>query len=351
MQQNNDITRILTQAESAQNIFILGAKPVSLRHYFHKLSDDVSKCDFILISDNLKAEKTIQFLDKICHKCIIIIYNFTFKDYTTKINNYLDNNLNRFMASKQLTINQNGGKEKTLFIYSIGNSTDDITINSLSNNNSKKLTFFLVLKNGGGTYDYRYVNATADNIRNQCTKDLEITCLTDNFAGITQVDKVIKFNNNWNKWWGKIEIFRNDITQNDECVFMDLDTVCYNNIDFLWSIENDNFYGLRDFNSLDVFQTGLMRWKQNDNMHKLYDNFVSNNLYPKYKLLGDHEYIGKFPIEKHYFQDIFPLKIVSYKKSLPHLSKNLIDPNIICFHGNPRPHTIKHKFITDKWKY
>lgn len=350
MQPNNDITRILTQAESAKNIFILGAKPVSLRHYFHKLSSNASECDFILITDNLRPEKIIQFLNTVHHKCIIIIYNYTFKDYTTKINNYLNNNLDRFIVSKQQLIDNNGNKEKTLFICSVGDSIPSIesSVNSISN---KKITIFLVLKNGGGVYDYRYVNATAKNIREQCTKNVDITCLTDDFTGITQVDRVIKLKNNWHKWWGKIEVFRDDISQNDECIFMDLDTVCYNNIDFLWNIEDDNFYGLRDFYRLDTFQTGLMRWKQNDNMFQLYNKFVSDDLYSKYKSMGDHEYIGKTSIKKHYLQDIFPNKIVSYKRTLPYLSKELITPDIICFHGDPRPHTIKHKFITDKWKY
>lgn len=348
MKIKSDTKRIIEHARSAEKIYILGARPISIQAFFSKITTDAGEADLIIITDNLRHDKTITLLSSVNHKCNIIFFNYTFNPYVREVNNFLSNNSDKFTSSKRMLADNKKDREKTVLVVSHptpeGNGL--VALSSAF----KKISIFLVLKTGG-VYDYRYVNATARNIRKHCTMPHEIVCLTDSSQGITEVDRIVPLKHNWNKWWGKIELFREDITDASECLFFDLDTVCMDSIDFLWTIDDDKFYGLRDFYRLDVLQTGLMRWKPSLKTHRIYSNFVNERMYDLYKNQGDHEYMGKVIRSSEFIQDAFPNKVVSYKKSLSGISKKTITPSIVCFHGEPRPHTIKHTFITDHWKY
>ena len=244
-----------------------------------------------------------------------------------------------FQYSKLMMIN--GSRENNMTVIynhevaTVGDREDQITI-------------FLVLKCGGDTYDSRYVNATAKNIKDHLTYDAEIVCLTDNPDGILHVDRIVKMEHDWPKWWGKLEMFKPNITKNKHCLYIDLDTVCFKNIDIICKLP-PSFYGIRDFYHLNVLQTGILKWEVGAESEDLY----IKNLHHihKYFNKGDHELIGECVKNPKFLQDIFPGEICSYKKHMRRLYKNYIDPTIVCFHGTPRPHTIKHDLIVNKWKY
>jgi hypothetical protein len=205
------------------------------------------------------------------------------------------------------------------------------------------------LKTGGETYDHRYVNATANNIRNMVNYKHEIVCITDDAYGIDSVDRIIEMKHDWPKWWGKVEMFRSDITQNKHCLFLDLDTVCLSNIDFLCKLP-PGFYGLEDFYLNHTFQTGILKWEVNDKTVEIYNKFTETDV-SKYMHKGDHTWIGEHGPPKQFLQNVCPGKIASYKKHMNLITKNHVSPAVICFHGNPRPHAVQDKFITDFWKY
>lgn len=343
---NSDLKRLLQLSTDANQIFVLGGYPVHIRNFKNKITESLDHADLIIISDNLRHDKTIQLLDRIRHSCTILFLNYNYSTYIKHMNSYFQNNITKFTISKQLLSANKKDREHSLIAISHPSNESENIIKRPPN----KIAIFLVLKSGG-IYDYRYVNATAQNIKNNCTMPHEIICITDTPQKITQVDKIVPFRHNWDKWWGKIELFRDDLTDAQECIFFDLDTVCVGNIDFLWTITDDFVYGLRDFYKLDVFQTGLMRWIPSEQTNYIYNKFVDLQLYEKYKPRGDHEYMGNVIKKKHYLQDKFPGKIVSYKNSLKNLIENKITPNIICFHGEPKPHSVKHSFITEHWKY
>lgn len=348
MKINSDVRRLQTRANEATKIYILGAKPASLQQYFHKLCDNVNECDLILITDNLRPDASLELLSQLKHHCLILFFNYTFRSYEIALDAFFAKNTATFTPSKRMYTNNTTIKEKTLVV--LCNPSSNVPEPPVVSDTSKVISIFLVLKTGG-VYNYRYVNAVAKNIREKCTKQFEIVCLTDNPKGITEVDRIVPLKHNWAKWWGKVELFREDVTNNSECIFFDLDTVLIDNIDFLWGIDDSNLYGIRDFYRLDVFQTGVLRWKPSRATNAIYNNFVDNDLYSKFMNRGDHEYLGTTKIDKSFLQDKFPNMAVSYKKTVASLSKKLISPSIVCFHGEPRPHTIKHTFITDHWKY
>lgn len=336
---STDLIKLSHKLNECKKFFIFGAgnTPALLQAKAHKQSREASSSDLIVITER-DVSTIINFLSNLSHSCDILLWNSD-AVLTEKVVSFLDSNASKFQYSKQMLVK--GVREKNLYIILSNASAHHV--------NNNPISIFLVLKTGGPVYDYRYVNATANNIRANLTHNAEIVCLTDDHKGIDSVDRVVKFNHSYPKWWGKVELFREDITKNQHCLFLDLDTVCLNSIDFLCKL-NDGIYGLRDFYHLDTFQTGILKWTTGEDASNIYKKFITED-FSKYKDKGDHEWIGQMVSKKGYIQDEYPGRVVSYKKHLPSIVKGLIAPSIVCFHGDPRPHTVRHDFITSVWKY
>jgi hypothetical protein len=218
------------------------------------------------------------------------------------------------------------------------------------------LTIATVLKLGG-PYDVSYVNHIANSINEHVSIPYEFVCLTDETAGFsTNVHKIIGFEHNWPKWWGKIELFKPDKFFTDRIFYLDLDTIILNNIDDIVSYDG-NFCGLQDFNNLNGLGSGIMAWGCNSpNLNAIYANFMRN---PTYNMTnhryGDQEFIYRF-VKRSMdgIQKLYPDRIISYKKHcINNRGNELIipdDASIIYFHGKPRPRDVTESEITQHWK-
>lgn len=213
----------------------------------------------------------------------------------------------------------------------------------------------LVLRTGGDTYNYKYVNALAANIRNNTDMKINLAVLTDNSTGFDSnlVDEVIPFKHTYRGWWSKIELFRPDIFTG-QVFYMDLDTVVVNNIDELLRFKT-TFAGIRDLYHHNFLQTGVMSWDSAYN-HQVYENFVPRaamvmSHYPE----GDAKWIRENVYNYDYLPDNYPGRIVSYKANCLNRNTGVVtipkDSSIVCFHGKPRPHTITNPVITKHWHY
>ena len=305
------------------------------RNNFCKITTNIENADLIVINKNTVSDIT-QVLSKVTSDCTILIMNAL--PLEAQLEAFFERNA-RFQFSKLMMID--GARETMMTV--VHTKPKDIQYSR-----NDQITIFLVLKTGGDTYTSRYVNATANNIRANLTYNAEIVCLTDDSTGIDSVDRIIKMEHNWPKWWGKLEMFKPGVTGNKHCLYIDLDTVCFKNIDFLCNLP-PAFYGIRDFYHLSVLQTGILKWEVNSETQDIY----LKNLHhiDKYFNKGDHELIGESVTEPKYLQDIFPGEICSYKKHMGRLYKQYITPSVVCFHGTPRPHTVKHDLIVRHWKY
>lgn len=213
----------------------------------------------------------------------------------------------------------------------------------------------LVLKTGGDTYDHRYVNTLAANIRKNVSLKFNLAVLTDNSDGLNPnlVDEIIPLKHNYHGWWSKIELFRPDIFTG-RVFYMDLDTVVVNNIDEMVKF-NSMFAGIRDLYHHTFLQTGVMSWDSAHN-HQLYEDFVprSKMIMAQYRE-GDAKWIRENLYNYDYLPDEFPGRIVSYKAHCLNKSTGDVkipkDASIVCFHGKPRPHTVTHPTITAHWHY
>lgn len=336
--QKCDLLRLTSICNSAERIATIGQRPVQLTAYANKLVESIDACDTLIINCTDVAT-ILKVLEQLNYDCTVMVLDCSSTNLLSSIRQFLDLKSNNFQYSRQMLVD--GMREKSLLIkYSKKKTFRD---------RSDAITVFLVLRTGGPVYDSRYVNATASNIRANLTHAHEIVCITDNSSGITEVDRIVKMRHNWPKWWGKVELFREDVTKNDHCMFMDLDTVCIGNIDYLCSA-TDGFYGLRDFYNIQTFQTGVLKWDVSESTANIYNRFTTTDI-AKYINKGDHEWIGENAENKRFLQDTFPGELSSYKKHLPHIQKKFMSPSVVCFHGDPRPHAVRDKFITDVWKY
>lgn len=234
-------------------------------------------------------------------------------------------------------------------------------IKSLSNKATRKATeskinIALVLRTGGDTYDYRYVNALARNIREKSTIPIKISVLTDDGTGIdtTIVDSIIPLIHDFKGWWSKIELFRPGIFEGETVVFFDLDTVIVSNIDDILK-HKTMFSGINDLYHHNVLQTGVMIWNPNYNNH-VYKNFLRvSSSAMKSITEGDAKWIRDNVYNYEFLQTSFINRIVSYKAHcLNHSTEEVKIPagaSIVCFHGKPRPHTITNPAITRHWLY
>jgi hypothetical protein len=137
----------------------------------------------------------------------------------------------------------------------------------------------------------------------------------------------------------------------DQIFFFDLDTVITGNIDELLNYRGD-FAILRDFyrdgkwkNRPAGYGSAIMSWKP-EAKREWWDKFVEAK-YPTDRL-GDQglmeQYAGP---HADTWQDMFPNQIFSYKV---HCKNELpTDARIVCFHGNPPPHKVNNKWMSQNW--
>lgn len=264
--------------------------------------------------------------------------------------------ITEFLKEKHLEINVSrqmivdGAKEKFIAIKCYPSKSKPENWKDIHPKN-EKVTIALVLRTGGEIYNHNYVNVLAKSIKNNVTIPHEIVCLTDDSTNFSKdIDRVIKFSHNWPTWWGKIELFKPNQFTTESVFYMDLDTIVVDNIDKIISYDGI-FSGLRDFYALHSLGSGIMAFKPK-HCEKIYNEFIKRSDYiiRNYKE-GDQKWIDENKPSIEYIQDIYPNQIVSFKRHC--LNGNDVNipssAKIICFHGNPRPHTVKNEKIAKYW--
>ncbi len=211
---------------------------------------------------------------------------------------------------------------------------------------SNKVTIAMVYKSGGDVYDHAYVDRLSISISKYITIPKEVVLLTDVHSSFDNVDRIVQFSHSFPKWWGKIELFRNDIFDTNMVLYLDLDTIILKNINNIAEY-NSYFCGLLDFYKLSGFGSGMMLFNPHTH-HNIYTTFIEHSqAYMTNCMYGDQQFIQEQVSCIEHFQILFPNEIVSYKV---HCMNNNHIPEyakIICFHGNPRPHTLLNTFLQD----
>jgi hypothetical protein len=195
----------------------------------------------------------------------------------------------------------------------------------------------------GGDYDanfLQYVQRLADGVHNFTTKETDFFCITlMNLDKVTGVKRIEPLSGAWKGWHIKAEMFRADLWEGyDRVLYIDLDTIIADNIDNILKSKS-RLTMLRDFYQPDVWETGMMYFTPGD--LDIYDIFTPDNPPPVNKKDADiiSNYLRGHDLVPDFFQDNF--KIGSYKISLVRDDEDWREYQIICFHGNPRPHEVE----------
>jgi len=184
----------------------------------------------------------------------------------------------------------------------------------------------------GDKFSEDYVRNLKAGVERNTTVRHKFVCLTDRH--IDGVDtKFLK--PGLTGWWNKLQLFDGDIY--GRIVYLDLDTLIVNNIDWLLNY-NGGFMGIEDLGAArqpllrDRLQSGVMAWNS-DSMDWVYKEFVFKKDTAVREFRGDGEYLNSVISNRNFLQHIYPNQLKSYKYDV--YPDNIGNVSIICFHGRP----------------
>ena len=188
----------------------------------------------------------------------------------------------------------------------------------------------------GNKFSKDYVYNLKAAVERNSTVPHRFVCLTD--QALDGIDTLI-LRPGLEGWWNKMQLFDGRIE--GRIIYLDLDTVIIDNIDWLLQYDGD-FAGIEDLGSVNAhqpylkgkFQSGVMAWDSQD-ADWIWNEFSFRRGLVISAFRGDGEYLERVvPTHKRVLlQRVFPQKIKSYKYDVyPDKYKGT---SIICFHGRP----------------
>lgn len=229
----------------------------------------------------------------------------------------------------------------------------------------------------GDKFSPHYVNTLFNMVKRNTTISHRFVCLTENPDGLNSDMDIIPLEQGFEYCWTKLELFKRDIFTNEECcLYFDLDVVITDTIDDLITFKNHRkFIGLYDWYSTrknPCYNSSVMRFWGNFNtdIHRTliaklsdnsarwgreYDAYLDTNdkvvLWEGDKRYGsDQEWISDVVYPRRVLKkNSFPRKwIRSYKK---HGRKKLPkECKVMVFHGFPKPHEVDDDYVKEHWR-
>lgn len=138
-------------------------------------------------------------------------------------------------------------------------------------------------------------------------------------------------------WWNKLQLFDGRI--DGHVVYLDLDTLIVDNIDWLLSYTGA-FAGIEDLGSVNSHQSHLKGKLQSGILAFdaqaagwIWDVFFFDHRNITKAHRGDGEYLNVAVSNRDLLQSIYPSQIKSYKYQV--YPNNIDGASIVCFHGRP----------------
>lgn len=183
-----------------------------------------------------------------------------------------------------------------------------------------------VYKNGGD-FTLEYVKRLVDAVNVHCTIPVNIYCLSNDSDVSEFCNHIPLKHDEWFKWWAKLELFENF----ENCLYFDLDTIIRGDIAPLLKYDH-HFTMLEDFYYPEFTASGVMAWK--GDFRYLAERY-NPELETKYLRTGDQGWINdNLQVVPERFQKLFPGVLGSYKAGYNGCG-------VVCFHGIPRPHSVR----------
>lgn len=213
-----------------------------------------------------------------------------------------------------------------------------------------------VLKSGGD-YTIEYVEKFVGMVNRHFEHPYKILCYTDLSYDVGDLPcDFIRLVRDLPGWWSKLEVFRSI----GPTIYMDLDTVILDDISHLADIVDvcpeDVLYMLKPFNPNREFASGVMMW--NGDWQWVFNQFNRSYMKKDEDQVYIYQAVQATLCEIRQIQTEFS-GIYSYKHHCMRerrrgIMKEINSPpegaRIISFHGEPRPHEVKEKWVLKNWK-
>lgn len=184
----------------------------------------------------------------------------------------------------------------------------------------------------GTKYDATYVNRLHYMVERNLKAAHTFVCLTDDGRDLQCPWTLIE--TDLPGWWAKLVLFKpHPILKGHRVIYLDLDTVIMNSIDFLVNYHGP-FAILRDFYNASGWGSAIM------SIASGFAPYVWSEFKPVFmdRYHGDQDWIQQQISHATFLQDIFPGEIGSYKAD--NMQDDPQDFSICCFHGDPKPHEV-----------
>lgn len=225
----------------------------------------------------------------------------------------------------------------------------------------------------GGRYDWIYVERLFNMLQRNSQHEIKLHVFTEPERPVP--DHMIKHELvGWpgvegprKAWWYKMQMF--DQRQlNFPVLYLDLDTVIVDNIDWIWESDLLYFWAIHDFRRLwrassRTLNSSVMYWDPKI-YYWIWDDFAKQNLdVIMRRNPGDQDYLTKIIPETHlrfFDHDLVRswrweivdggLDFLTRKYRCPNAGAQ-IKPGtgLVIFHGSPKPHEINDNTIAQHW--
>jgi len=170
-------------------------------------------------------------------------------------------------------------------------------------------------------------------------------------------------------WWYKMQMFNPKFAVTGPMLFFDLDIVIVDDINWILDLPLDKFWAVKDFRYLwrqdrQEINSSIMYWEPTK-FHWIWDGWTRQDRSATIKrFAGDQDYLNSvLPREQIGFLD--PHRILSYRWQIkdggwsnhtrshrsPGSGANIpAGSSVIVFHGNPKPHEVQEKAISQHWQ-
>ena len=225
----------------------------------------------------------------------------------------------------------------------------------------------------GGAYDWVYVERLYKMLQANTSYQIRMHVFTEPSRPVPE--PFVKHNlEEWpgiagpkTSWWYKMQMFdpAHDLGR---VLYFDLDTVITKNIDWLWQLNEQYFWAIKDFKYLwrttwNGINSSVMIW-DTQKFAWIWDDFRSKNINATVKLFhGDQDYLNTVLSDQNRrFIDIETIKSWRWQckdggmdmRTRQYRSPNagtVVDPKtaVIIFHGRPKPHEVIDPVIAQYW--
>ena len=225
----------------------------------------------------------------------------------------------------------------------------------------------------GDVYDWKYVDTLYNMLSRNLSRGIRMHVYTEHDREVPphMIKHVLTewpgIRGNKKSWWYKMQLF-DPKHHAGQLLYLDLDTVIVNNLDWITQLSPRHFWAIRDFITLwnpksQHINSSVMYWNTTQ-FADVWDQFDIENIAKicaKYR--GDQDYLSvHIPIKKRRFfpdQQALSWRWQAHDGGINPVTRLSISPglgtrfgpetSLLIFHGQPKPDQVQDPVIKNHW--